>query len=215
MLFYREPAAPDITLDDGDLDRAAIGAATVFWTTGTGLSAEPSRSATLGALEHRRSASPAAITVHDLDHRPMFWRRGDDPAAEAARAISRASVVVGNLDEVEMAAGSRDPARAAARLLERGPGLAVVKRGPDGVYARTATEELELEPFRLEVVNGLGAGDAFGGALAFGLARGLPLAETLALANASGAVVASRLACADAMPELAELEPLVAAGAAS
>jgi 5-dehydro-2-deoxygluconokinase len=211
LLFYREPQAPDMTIEADELDLDAIAAATVFWTTGTGLSAEPSRSATLAALERRRAANPAGITVHDLDHRPVFWAPGDPSGELAARALASASVVVGNLEEVEMAVGTRDPRSAAERLLELGPETAVIKRGPDGVYAVSGDRELDLAPVRLEVVNGLGAGDAFGGALAFGLARGLELEEALTLANAAGAVVASRLACADAMPTLDELDALAAA----
>ena len=62
-------------------------------------------------------------------------------------------------------------------------------------------------PVPVEVLNGLGAGDAFGGALAFGLLRGWGLERTIRLANAAGAFVAARLACADAMPTLQDLEP--------
>jgi 5-dehydro-2-deoxygluconokinase len=199
-----------MTIEIDELDLDAIVAATVFWTTGTGLSAEPSRSATLGALERRRAANPGAITVHDLDHRPTFWASGERTGDLAARALASASVVVGNLEEVEMAVGTRDPAAAAERLLELGPTTAVTKRGPDGVFALSGGREIDLTPVRLEAVNGLGAGDAFGGALAFGLARGLELDESLRLANAAGAVVASRLACADAMPTLDELDALAA-----
>src|SRR5690349_22918352 len=70
LLFYREPTAPDMTLAVDELDLDAIRDARVFWTTGTGLSAEPSREATLAALATRDGAG---ITVHDLDYRPMFW----------------------------------------------------------------------------------------------------------------------------------------------
>ena len=201
----------NLRLEDVDLEE--IVQATVLWTTGTALSDEPSRSTTLAALARRHNADPLAITIHDLDHRPMFWAREEDAREQALRALASASVAVGNLDEVAMAVGRCDPPEAARRLLELGPELAVIKRGPDGVYARSATEEVDLEPVRLEVVNGVGAGDAFGGALAFGLVRGLPLAKTLALANASGALVASRLACADAMPELDEIESVLAGAA--
>jgi len=211
LLFYREPQAPDMTIEAADLDLDAIAAATVFWTSGTGLSAEPSRSTTLTALEHRRAVGPDAVTVHDLDHRPVFWAAGERPGEQAARALASASVVVGNLDEVEMAVGTREPRVAAQRLLELGPRVAVVKRGPNGVYALTAGDEIDLAPVRLDVVNGLGAGDAFGGALSFGLARGLGLEAALRLANAAGALVASRLACADAMPTLDELDALAGA----
>lgn len=209
LLFYREPKAPDMNLTKDDLDLAAIAEAPLFWTTGTGLSDEPSRTATLAALDARKGR---AITIHDLDHRPMFWRSGEDARRWAREALRRATVVVGNTDEVEMATGLRDPREAAAALLAMGPGLAIVKRGGEGVYARTASEEVTVPAVEIPVLNGLGAGDAFGGALCHGLLAGWPLARTLMLANAAGAIVASRLACADAMPTLAEIEGLLSRG---
>jgi len=207
LLFYREPKAPDMNLAPGDLDMAAIADAPVFWTTGTGLSDEPSRTATLAALDARKGRE---ITVHDLDHRPMFWRSGEDARRWAREALGRATVVVGNTDEVEMATGLRDPRAAAAALLGMGPRLAIVKRGGDGAFAQTADDEVTVPAVEIPVLNGLGAGDAFGGALCHGLLAGWPLARTLGVANAAGAIVASRLAAADAMPTLAEIDALLA-----
>jgi len=207
LLFYREPKAPDMNLAVPDLDMEAIAAAPLFWTTGTGLSDEPSRTATLAALDARKGRE---ITVHDLDHRPMFWRSGEDARRWAREALRRATVVVGNTDEVEMATGLRDPRAAAGALLAMGPRLAIVKRGGEGAYARTARDEVSVPAVEIPVLNGLGAGDAFGGALAHGLLAGWPLARTLGVANAAGAIVASRLACADAMPTLREIEALLA-----
>jgi 5-dehydro-2-deoxygluconokinase len=206
LLFYREPKAPDmnITLDELDLD--AIRSARLFWTTGTGLADEPSRSATLGALEARGRA--AGITVHDLDHRPVFWGQEGEAGRMARAALEHATVAVGNQDEVEVAVGTRDPWDGSEALLELGVELAIVKRGPEGVLARTRDEVVEVEPIRLEVVNGLGAGDAFGGALAYGLLAGEDTELVVRRANAAGALVASRLACADDMPYLPELEAM-------
>jgi 5-dehydro-2-deoxygluconokinase len=210
LLFYREPTAPDMTLAVDELDLDAIHAARVFWTTGTGLSAEPSRAATLAALEERTGG----ITVHDLDHRPMFWADEGQAGAMARAALAHATVAVGNQDEVEVAVGTRDPWEASEALLDLGVELAIVKRGPAGVLARTRDETIEVEPIRLEVVNGLGAGDAFGGALAYGLLAGEDTELVVRRANAAGALVASRLACADDMPFLGELDALVAGSAA-
>jgi 5-dehydro-2-deoxygluconokinase len=207
LLFYREPMAPDMNISLEELDLDSIRAARLFWTTGTGLSDEPSRSATLGALEAR---AKSGITIHDLDHRPMFWRREDEAGELARAALAHATVAVGNQDEVAVAVGSRDPWEASAALLDLGLELAIVKRGPEGVLARTPDELIEVEPVRLEVVNGLGAGDAFGGALAHGLLAGEDIELVLRRANAAGALVASRLACADDMPYLGELEQVVA-----
>ncbi len=209
LLFYREPKAPDMNLTIADLDMAAIAQAPLFWTTGTGLSDEPSRAATLAALDARKGRE---ITIHDLDHRPTFWRSGEDARRWAREAVRRATVVVGNTEEVEMATGLRDPRAAAAALLAMGPRVAIVKRGGEGVYARTAGDDVSVPAVAIPVLNGLGAGDAFGGALSHGLLAGWPLARTLGLANAAGAIVASRLACADAMPTLGEIEALLARG---
>jgi 5-dehydro-2-deoxygluconokinase len=203
LLFYREPTAPDMTLAASELDFDAVRAARVFWTTGTGLSAEPSREATLAAL----AAREGGITVHDLDHRPMFWSDESEAGHWARAALRHATVAVGNRDEVAVAVRTRDPYAASAALLELGVDLAVVKRGPEGVLARTRDELVEVAPVPVEVVNGLGAGDAFGGALVYGLLNEWPLERAIRLANAAGAFVAGRLACADAMPSLADIEP--------
>jgi 5-dehydro-2-deoxygluconokinase len=212
LLFYREPKAPDMNLARNELDLDAIASAPLFWTTGTGLSDEPSRTATIAALDAR---SRREVTIHDLDHRPMFWRSTDEARRWAREALRRATVVVGNTDEVEMATGVRDPRAAAAALLELGPRLAVVKRGGEGAYARTARDEVSVPAVETKVLNGLGAGDAFGGALCHGLLAGWELGRTLEVANAAGAIVASRLACADAMPTLGEVDALLARRVAS
>jgi 5-dehydro-2-deoxygluconokinase len=208
LLFYREPKAPDLNIEPGELDLDAIRTARLIWTTGTGLSQEPSRSATLLALESRQHAADA-ITVHDLDHRPMFWPDDREAGRWARAAVRLASVAVGNESEVEVAVGTRDPHEASQALLGLGVELAIVKLGPDGVLARTRDELIELQPVRLEVLNGLGAGDAFGGALSYALVNGWEPQRALRLANAAGALVASRLACADDMPTLEELGELV------
>lgn len=213
LLFYREPQAPDMMLRADDLDLDQIRAARIFWTTGTGLSAEPSREATLTALAARDGAPEGAITIHDLDHRPMFWDEPAEATRYAREALAHVDVAVGNRDEVEVATGSRDPEEAAMRLLELGVGTAIIKRGPEGVYVRTADREFEVPPIPVDVVNGLGAGDAFGGALARGLLDGDDLRQVIERANAAGAYVSGRLACADAMPDRAQLDDFMAEAA--
>ena len=136
----------------------------------------------------------------------MFWAEGEDPGAWERAALAHATVAVGNREEVEVAVGTRDPDAAAEALLELGVQLAVVKRGPEGTLARTREERVEVPAVPVDVVCGLGAGDAFGGALVHGLLAGWPLERTIRLANAAGAHVAGQLACADAMPVLSDLE---------
>jgi 5-dehydro-2-deoxygluconokinase len=85
--------------------------------------------------------------------------------------------------------------------------------GPMGVLAATADETVLVPPCDVEVVNGLGAGDAFGGALVHGLLAGADLRRVIERANAAGALVAGRLGCADDMPELEEIESMCSGGA--
>ncbi|HEX7744480.1 MAG TPA: 5-dehydro-2-deoxygluconokinase [Micromonosporaceae bacterium] len=207
IYFYRYPVAPDLRIRAEELDLDAIADAGVFWVTGTGLCAEPSREAQLTAL--RRRGRPG-ITVLDLDYRPMFWPSRERAREAIGQALPYATVAVGNLDECLTAVGESDPDRAADALLAGGVDLAVVKQGPKGVLARTKTETVEVPPLPVEVVNGLGAGDAFGGALCHGLLAGWPLARMLRFANAAGAIVAGRLACAPAMPTTDEVDRMLA-----
>lgn len=209
LYFYRQPKAPDLEIRPEELDLGAVAAARIFWMTGTGLCEEPSRSATLAALAHR---GRRGTTVFDLDWRPMFWR--GDPTAAYAEALRHATVAVGNLDEAEVATGEREPEAAARALLARGVELAVVKQGPKGVLALHADgTRAEVPPLPVEVVNGLGAGDAFGGALAHGLLAGWDLEYLMRYANAAGAIVAGRLECSSAMPRPDEVAAALASGA--
>ncbi|MEE1753702.1 5-dehydro-2-deoxygluconokinase [Streptomyces sp. SP18CS02] len=211
LYFYRQPKAPDLEIHGHELDLAAITASRIFWMTGTGLSAEPSRSATLAALAQRPESG---TTVFDLDWRPMFWESPEDARPHYAAALPYATVAVGNLDECEIATGEREPHAAARALLAAGVRLAVVKQGPKGVLAMSADgESVDVPPVPVDVVNGLGAGDAFGGALCHGLLAGWGLERTLRYANAAGAIVASRLACSSAMPFPDEVARLLAGGA--
>jgi len=203
LYFYRQPTAPDLVIEPGELDLAAVRAARVFWATVTGLSREPSRAAHHAAWA-ARGRTP--LTVLDLDYRPMFWAGEDAARAEVRRALGSVTVAVGNLDECAVATGERDPDRAAGALLDAGLDLAVVKQGPAGVLGRSRTETVRVAPARVEVLNGLGAGDGFGGALCHGLLAGWPLDRVLRFANAAGAIVASRLECSTAMPTTAEVD---------
>jgi 5-dehydro-2-deoxygluconokinase len=210
LYFYRYPTAPDLLLEPEDLPLDAIRDARVYWSTVTGLSQEPSRSAHFAAWAARGRRQH---TVLDLDYRPMFWPDPADASAQVERALEHVTVAVGNREECEVAVGETDPHRAADALLERGVELAVVKQGPKGVLAATPDERVEVAPFPVTVVNGLGAGDAFGGALVHGLLEGWDLRRVIEFANVAGAIVASHLECSSAMPTTTEvLDTLAVAG---
>ena len=169
LYFYRLPKAPDLEIHREELDTDAIREAGVFWATVTGLSEEPSRTATLAALEARARKD---ITVLDLDYRPMFWPSREEARRWVQQALPHVTVAVGNLDECETAVGEREPLAAAQALHGFGVKLAVVKQGPKGVLADDGTTATEVAPVPVTVMNGLGAGDAFGGALCHGLLAG-------------------------------------------
>lgn len=207
LLFYRAPVAPDLTLTPADVPWDLVERVPLLWVTGTGVSVEPARSTQLAMLARRGrpEAGGALHTVLDLDWRPMFWSSPGEAREAYAAMLPHVSVTVGNRAEVEVAVGTSDPERAASRLLDAGVDIALVKKGAEGVLVATAEGMTTVAPHRVTVVCGLGAGDAFGAALADGLLSGDDIVHVARRANVAGALVASRLACADAMPTPAEL----------
>jgi 5-dehydro-2-deoxygluconokinase len=188
ITFYRRPTTPDWQLSPEDFDADEVASAPLLYATGTGLAQSPSRETTLGALRAHRGT-----TILDLDWRPALW---DDPDAFpplAAEAAAAADLVIGNEEEV-----------AAARL-DDVPTL-VLKRGERGATVYEDGAETDVPGFPVEVVNGLGAGDAFAAAVGHALLRGMSLVEGVRRGSVAGAIVASRLACSEAMPRLDELE---------
>lgn len=206
LYFYRYPVAPDLRITPHEVPAAAVHECRILWTTLTGLSAEPSRAAHAAAWQAR---GRARHTVIDLDYRPVFWPDAAEATQAAELAIAASSVAIGNRDECRVAVGEDDPQRAARALLERGVELAIVKQGPRGVLAMTADEQVQVPPVPTKVVNGLGAGDAFGGAVCHGLLEGWSLERIITFANAAGALVAGRLECSTAMPTADEVLALL------
>ncbi|MEN9713938.1 MAG: hypothetical protein RLZZ164_602 [Actinomycetota bacterium] len=206
LYFYRDPIAPDLVINADELDLAAIRDAKIFWATVTGFSKEPSRTATFAALDARAKKQH---TILDLDYRTMFWDSREEASAQVEKALSKVTIAIGNKEECEVAVGETEPMRAADALLERGVEIAVVKQGPKGVLAKTREETVEVAPYFVDVVNGLGAGDSFGGAFCFGMLQGWPMERVLKFANVAGAIVASRLECSTAMPSQAEVEEIL------
>ncbi len=216
LYFYRKPSAPDLQITADELDAEAIASARLYWSTVTGLSEEPSRSAHFAAWTARAARASEAtgegarapLTVLDLDYRPMFWESPAAATEQVQRALQYVTVAVGNREECEIAVGESNPRKAADALLDLGVELAIVKQGPRGVLGKTRHSSVTVPPNEVDVVNGLGAGDSFGGSLIHGLLRDWPLEKTLRYANAAGAIVASRLECSTAMPTAGEVAEL-------
>jgi 5-dehydro-2-deoxygluconokinase len=197
LWFRRDPPVPDFQIPLGHVDADTIARVAVLWISGGSLSQEPSRSTVEAMLRERGRREH---TILDLDYRPSFWRSRAEASTHIGAAVSHATVAVGNREECEVAVGTAEPDEAAARLLDRGVSVAIVKLGGDGVLVATAAEQHLIEPAAIEVVCGLGAGDAFGGALCHGMLSGWPVQRAVEFANAAGGIVASRLLCSPAMP---------------
>ena len=187
LTFYRKPTAPDWQLSPGDFDAEEVSAAPLLYATGTALAQSPSRETTLGALRAHRGTS-----IFDLDWRPTLWDEPDEYPGLAAEAVRHADVVIGNEEEVE---ASR------VRALKL-----VLKRGGRGTTVFEDGDETDVPVHPVEVVNGLGAGDAFAAAVGQALLKGSSLVEAVRRGSVAGAIVASRLACSEAMPYAEELE---------
>jgi 5-dehydro-2-deoxygluconokinase len=188
ITFYRRPTAPDWQLSPADFDVEEVADAPLLFATGTGLAQPPSRETTLSALRAHRGT-----TVFDLDWRPTLWDRTGEYPELAGEAAAAANIVIGNEDEVE-----------AAQLND--VDVLVLKRGERGATVFEEGEETEVPGFPVEVVNGLGAGDAFAAALGHSLLNGMPLVEAVRRGTVAGALVAAQLACSEAMPRLEDLE---------
>jgi len=192
ITFYRRPTCPDWQLSPEDFELDAVAEAGLLYATGTGLAQSPSRETTLGALEAHRGT-----TIFDLDWRPTLWEKPEEYPELAWLAASRADIVIGNEEEV------------AAAQLGSVP-LLVLKRGEQGATVIEDEQETHVPGFPVEVVNGLGAGDAFAAALGQGLLLGLELVEAVRRGTVAGALVAAQLACSEAMPTLQQLEETLA-----
>jgi 5-dehydro-2-deoxygluconokinase len=195
ITFYRYPTVPDWQLTPDDFDSREVSAAPFLLATGTGLAQSPSRETTLAALEEHEGT-----TIFDLDWRPALWEQSERYRELAQRAARNADIVIGNEEEVEAAAGEPQA------LLDLGVSTLVLKRGERGALLLHEGTEVEVPGHPVEVVNGLGAGDAFVAALVASMHARRPLDEAVRRGTVAGAIVASRLACSEAMPTLEELE---------
>jgi 5-dehydro-2-deoxygluconokinase len=197
IFFHRRPTVPDWQLQPSDFDVEEVAAAPLLYATGTALAQSPSYETTLVTMRAHRGT-----TVFDCDWRPMLWADVGAYPVRSAEAAAAADLVVGNEEEVE-----------AAHLDDFRP--LVVKRGDRGATVLERDRSTDVPGTPVEVVNGLGAGDAFAAALGYALLRGLDLGEGVRLGSAAGSIVAGRLACSEAMPTLAELTARAPSGAAT
>ena len=207
IIFHRQPSAPDTQLLPSDLDEHALMNAKNFWVSACALSAG-STAESISQWLKIRGKKPE--TIIDLDYRPSFWKNPEQARVATAAALELCTIAIGNIAECDVAIGITDPQNAASEFLNRGLSLAIIKMGGNGVLLATQSERIVLPPLPIKLVCGLGAGDAFGGALIYGLSKGWSLQVIGEFANAAGAYLASELMCSDAMPTEAELRGFIA-----
>ena len=209
LIYYRDNNA-DIQLEIDDVIAAPVADSRLLLISGTGLSKEPSRSATQFAAE--LATSSGTEVVIDLDYRPDQWNDVRAFGITTRVTLPLCDIAIGTEDEIKAATGE-DNADAAVAVLLKGVRKAVVfKRGGDGSTVYTTSGEVYPAPaFQIEVLNVLGAGDAFASGFIYGYLQGWGWAKAARMGNATGAIVVTRQGCANDMPALDETLAFVAA----
>jgi 5-dehydro-2-deoxygluconokinase len=221
LIFYRENCA-DMALCEQDLDDDFLASARALLINGTHLSTPTVFAASEGAA--RRVKARGGQVVFDVDYRPVLWGLTARDLGEN-RFVSNAAVterlqhvlplcdlIVGTEEEICILGGSTETLAALRNIRARSRATLICKRGPHGCSAFPGEIPHDIElglnvaGFKIEVLNVLGAGDAFMGGLLRGWLRGFSLEESCRLGNACGALVVSRHGCAPAMPSWEELK---------
>lgn len=208
LTFYRDNCA-DRALTVDDVARAPVRDSRVVFVTGTGLSHDPARDATFAAAATARAAGVPVVV--DIDYRADQWDHVNAFSTQMRSLLRSATIAVGTEEELAAASGSPDVARGAATLFESGIQALVLKRGAHGsTVFQPDAPPADVAPFPIEVLNVLGAGDAFASGFLYGYLQGWPLERAARMGNACGAIVVTRHGCANFMPTLDEVSAFVA-----
>ncbi|MEO5898006.1 MAG: 5-dehydro-2-deoxygluconokinase [Vicinamibacterales bacterium] len=203
ITFYRDNCA-DLGLTLAHVKAAPLADSTIVFVSGTGLSEEPSRTATFFAAESARALG--CTVVVDIDYRPGLWASAEAFGVNVRSLLAHAHLAIGTQEEVIAASGADDETQGAQRLLEAGLPALVLKRGAGGAsVCRRGEDPVTVPPFTIEVLNVLGAGDAFASGFLYGQVSGWTLEESARFGNATGAIVVTRHGCANFMPTLPEV----------
>lgn len=203
LTYYRDNCA-DIGLTIDHVKRAPVAESRLLFLSGTGLTAEPSRTATAYAAERARDAGTTVVL--DLDYRPTLWPSAEAFGVHIRPLAASADIVIGTEEELAAATGETDAGSGTARLFGRELELVIVKRGGKGcTLFRPSQAPVDVAPFPIEVLNVLGAGDAFASGFFYGCLAGWPFEKAARFGNAVGAIVVTRHGCANFMPTLQEV----------
>jgi 5-dehydro-2-deoxygluconokinase len=221
LIFYRENCA-DMAIEEADIDEAFIASSRALAITGTHFSTPRVHAASSKALALAKKHG--VRTVLDIDYRPVLWGltgRGDGETrfiandgvtAHLQAMLPQFDLIVGTEEEFHIAGGSSDLLTALRSVRAITQATLVVKRGAqgcnviDGVVPASMDDIPMYRGARVDVLNVLGAGDAFMAGFLYGWLRDQSIEQSCAYANACGAIVVSRHGCAPAMPSRAELD---------
>lgn len=206
QVFYRHDAV-DTRLDATEDDLAYAASSRMLITNGTALCASPSRESACKAMERARAAGVQVVL--DIDYRSMSWRSAADAGLAVRLVLPFVDVLIGNELELKLVADANTLQAATEKLLKSGVPLLISKLGEEGTRALTASEQVYLPPYKVEVCTTIGAGDGFASGFLRARLEGLPLLECLHWGNAAAAIVVSRLCCSEAMPTREEVEAIL------
>lgn len=220
-IFYRENCA-DMAIEADDFDEAYIASSRAISITGTHLSTETTFAAVDKAITLARQNDTK--TVLDIDYRPALWGlidagNGEERFVESEKVtqglqslLHKFDLIVGTEEELCIAGGSTDVYESLLAVRERSAATIVLKRGPlgcvifDAEIPATLDEGISVRGVQVEVLNTLGAGDAFLSGFLHAWLQGDSWEDCARSGNACGALVVSRHGCTPAMPTRIELD---------
>lgn len=208
-LVYFRPDPADMYLSIEDVRQVPLEDSRVLVTAGTRFSGDIARAGALYAMERARAAGTTVIL--DLDLRRALWQDLRAYGLNMRSALSLVDIAIGTEDEILEATGQETIETAVELMLKQVKIAVAVKRGqagseiytPDGAIHRAA-------PFKVDVLNVLGAGDAWASGFTYGYLQGWDWQRCARFGNATGAIIVTRHACANDMPTLPEVESFIA-----
>lgn len=199
VAYHTNNADLELTIDD--MLQAPIAQSRVLQFSGMGLLKEPSRSATQYLVEYARSQGTKIVM--DLDYRAPMWSDPRIYGITTRLTLPMVDIATGTVDEVRAAAGHGQLEGAVETLLGQVQEALIVKKGGEGCTVYTVDGQVtDVPPFKVNVVNFLGAGDAFAAGFVYGYLNRWELAKAARLGNACGAIIVSEHGTANAMPRL-------------
>jgi 5-dehydro-2-deoxygluconokinase len=202
-VIYRNGAA-DFHVTESDAAAIDYSQFAAIIVTGTSLARESSRSATFKAMSMAQDAG--CVLIIDIDHRPYSWASKTEAQQVCSQAAGLCDIIVGNDEEFAVLAGSQDGLELAERLSRQSGRVVIYKMGSKGCTAFTEVNRFDTPVFPIVALKPTGAGDGFMGGFLSGLAAGAALPEALRRGAATAAIVVTRVGCAPAMPDAAEIQ---------